>query len=135
MLDRWDPWSEFDELWKEMDRLLSAYLDRLSPEGEVDFVPPAEVGEVGDEIVVRLDLPGVLEEDIDITLRTDRLTIRGEREPPPGRSRTALGTSEIRYGLFVREISLPKGVEEKGIRAGFSDGMLTIRIPHGEGRS
>ena len=134
MLDRWDPWKDFDEVWREMDRILDSYLDRLSPDREVGFVPPAEVGEEGGEVVVRLAVPGVIEEDIDITVRSDRLIVRGERQPPPGHGSSLWGVREIRYGLFLREIPLPEPVLEGEIRAAYSEGILTIRIPRkGEG--
>ncbi len=128
MLVEWDPWKEFDEIWKEMDQILDSYLARLSPEREVGFVPAAEVGEVGGELQVRVALPGVIEEDIDITLQPDRITIRGERQKPPGYARARWGTHEIRYGQFVREIAIPESAGQGEVRAVFSDGILTITV-------
>lgn len=129
MLDRWDPWKDLDKVWREMDRIFDAYLERLSPDREVDFVPPAEVGEEPGGVVVRLAIPGVLEEDIDITVESDRITVRGERQPPAGYGRSEWAVNEIRYGTFLREIPLPDKAVRDEIRAAFSDGMLTIRVP------
>ena len=129
MLTRWDPWKEFDDIFKEADRLFDACIERWAPDPPVSFIPPAEVGEGPDGLVVRIALPGVLEEDIDITLGPGRLVVRGERQAPAGHARVRWSTAEMRYGQFVREIALPGEPRADRMRAVFSEGLLTIRIP------
>jgi HSP20 family protein len=131
MLEAWDPWDEFNRIWREADRMFDEYLGRLSPDRQVHFVPPMDMGLSGDGMIVRLALPGVLEEDIDISFAPGRIVIRGERQAAPEAAPTKWETREIRYGYFFREVPLPSGVDPEAIRAAYSEGLLTLRIPGG----
>ena len=103
---------------------------------EVAFSPVADVYEVEGAFVIRLALPGVLEEDIDISFGPDGLTVRGELERPiaaevaeRGEGRAIL--SEWRYGYFERCIVLPGEFDSGGLRVEVEGGVLEIRVPRG----
>lgn len=87
------------------------------------------VDDDADEAVVRVEIPGVdPENDIDISLTGDRLTVSAERE-----ERSTSGEngkrSEFRYGSFRRTMTVPPGVETDDVSASYVDGILEIRVP------
>ena len=112
-------------------------MDECRPENsgpEAMFSPVADVYEVEGTFVIRLALPGVLEEDIDISFGPEGLTVRGELERPIAaegverRGGRAIVT-EWRYGYFERSISLPGDFDAEGLRAEMDAGVLEIRVP------
>jgi HSP20 family protein len=90
------------------------------------WVPTMDVRETGDEYLVLLDLPGVKSDDVTIELNDRVLSISGTRVP------TETGETmrvERPYGSFVRNLTLPQGVEPDSITADYSDGVLSLHIP------
>jgi HSP20 family protein len=90
------------------------------------FTPPLDVRETDDEYLVMVDLPGVKSEAVTIELNEQSLTISGSRTPvETGEEQTA----ERPYGSFVRNLTLPNGVDSDKIVADYTDGVLTVHIP------
>jgi HSP20 family protein len=90
------------------------------------FTPPLDVRETEDEYLVLVDLPGVKSEDVTIEFNDQVLTITG--------TRVAVETGESQlvertYGSFVRNLTLPKGVDSEQIKAEYHDGVLELHIP------
>lgn len=87
--------------------------------------PRAQVVEEDEEIRVIVDLPGVMEDDLEITLERDRLIVRGERKPPEG-------TPEEKssgYGKFRKSIDIRGEIEPDKIDAVLQNGVLTVTLP------
>jgi HSP20 family protein len=97
--------------------------------GPQAFVPVADVFEVEDVLVIRLALPGVLEEDIDIAFDADGLTVRGELEAPVVRDEGRVLVQEWRYGLFERHFPLPEDSDRERLLVEVEFGVLELRIP------
>ncbi len=93
--------------------------------------PPAmDLQEDEEAITVELDIPGVPEETLDVTLNGQKLTITGERpEPTPPGEGGRKRRSERAYGRFRRDIALPDEVEADGVEAIVRGGVLTVRLP------
>jgi HSP20 family protein len=132
-LIRWEPWKELERLRAETDRLWDEFLDKLSrseadPE-RIAFLPDVDFVETAAEYRLYLSVPGLVEEDLDLTIGEHSLTVRGEREPPydPGHSRRRLG--EWRYGFFERQIQFPQPIQKNAVRASYDAGVLTIVLP------
>jgi HSP20 family protein len=128
----WNPWHEVARALAEGHALLEAAFEKLRrsvPGRTLAFVPPTDIVDAEGEYQFHLALPGLLEEDIDITLEGSILIIRGERECPYAPERVAVLEREWRYGYFERRIQLPDRIDPESIRAGFENGVLTIRIP------
>ena len=90
------------------------------------FTPLLDVRETEDEYLVMVDLPGVKSEDVTIELNDQVLTISGSRVPvETGESQLV----ERPYGSFVRNLTLPKGVDSDQIKADYHDGVLELHIP------
>ena len=131
-LERWDPWSEMDRLHAETDRLLGVFLDKLHkalPGELIGFVPAMDIVESASDYHVYVSVPGILEEDIDLTVEHGCLIVRGERDRPYDPERGRALHSEWKYGFFERRLDLPIDVDDKRIVATCESGMLTIRLP------
>jgi HSP20 family protein len=86
----------------------------------------------GDTFVVRAELPGIdPERDVELTISDGVLRITAHREERKEQKDKDAVRSEFRYGTFVRNIVLPRGVDEDDIKASYKDGILEIRISGG----
>ena len=90
------------------------------------FTPPVDVYETDEEYLVRVDLPGVKSEDVNVEVNDSVLSIVGSRAPAESGQAQIL---ERPYGSFARTLTLPKGVDSDAIEAGYQDGVLELRIP------
>ncbi len=87
------------------------------------------VSETEDEIRIAAELPGVTEDDIDVSLDDDVLTIRGEKRFERKDEKENFHFVERSYGTFQRAVRLPFPVDPEQVRASFENGVLTIRLP------
>ena len=93
------------------------------------WAPQVEVGQRGDRLVVRADLPGIDKDDVHVEVDNDVLTISGERRSEQQDDRDGIFRSERTYGSFYRAIPLPDGVNADQCDAKFNDGVLEISLP------
>lgn len=93
------------------------------------FTPHVEVHEDDDRYVVSMDLPGVDENDIDVTLTGKDLTISGKRQAKRDRAQGTFYAYERSYGQFSRVFRLPDAVDGDHIDAGLENGVLTVSLP------
>lgn len=98
------------------------------------WMPAVELHEHDGDLVVRADLPGLEEDDVQVEVIDDVLTIQGERVQDCETSHEGLYRSECRYGSFFRSIPLPEGVDPNAIEASFENGVLEVRMPKPERR-
>lgn len=123
----------FFSLQREFDRLLNEFSDLSSwngGEGLMNFSPRVNVTEHEKAIEVTAELPGLDENDIDISLARDTLTIKGEKKREHEEQQANYYRSERVYGSFCRTIGLPAGVVEADkVEATFKNGVLTITLP------
>ena len=90
------------------------------------FTPPVDVHETEDEYLVEIDLPGVKSEDVNVEVNDNVLSISGARVAD---ETEAAQLVERPYGTFARTLTLPQGVDNDSIQAGYHDGVLELRIP------
>ena len=129
-----DPFEELVRIQRELERLA-----RLGfPVGEnvekdlerkLKFVMPIEVFETPTDLVVRVELPGVKKENVDITIRDNYLVIRAEKKEEQEENKEHVHVVERVYGKFERVIPLPTDVDPDKAKATFKDGVLEIRFP------
>ena len=132
-LIRWDPWKEFERLRAETDGLWDVFLDKLSrsqadPQ-RIAFLPDVDLVETPGEYCVYFSVPGLIEEDMDLTIGERSITVRGERQPPYDPSHAQRQLGEWRYGFFERRIQLSQPIQREEARAHYDDGVLTIVLP------
>ncbi len=125
-------WRPLQELKKEMDRIWQEFFGKslLTERWEgVEWVPAIDISETDDEVIVKMDVPGVKPEDMEITLSDDVLIIKGEKKKETEEKKENFYRMERYYGSFMRSIELPCGVEENKISATYKDGVLKIVLP------
>jgi len=101
----------------------------LGAEGEVGFLPALDVENGKDAVSVRLEIPGMDEKDIEVSIEDDVLSIRGEKRSEKEEKRKGARWSECRYGAFERGIPLPPDLDLDAVKASFKKGILTVEIP------
>jgi HSP20 family protein len=126
-------------LYDEFDRLFNEFFDNnswMTPWSEQfgerfnDFSPRVNVTEREKELEITAELPGMSEEDIDISLSRDTLTIKGEKKQESEDKGDNYYRMERSYGKFSRTISLPANVVDRdNVDASFKNGVLTITLP------
>jgi HSP20 family protein len=94
-----------------------------------DFTPRFDVKETKDAYLIRADAPGVKDEDLDVSLNGNMLTITGRREDEHHEEGESYYTMERGYGTFARSFSLPDSVDAEHVTAELKHGVLTLRIP------
>jgi HSP20 family protein len=93
------------------------------------FVPPVDILETKDEVVLKAELPGVLKENIDIQIEGDVLVLKGERKFEKEVGHENFYRMECSYGTFQRAFTLPQSIKKDEIQAHFDRGVLEIRLP------
>ena len=123
----------FMELQQQMNQLFSHFFDSqaVSPFRErfEDIFPNVDIQERNKEIVVTAELPGLEQNDVDISISNDILTLRGEKKQSKEQKEENYYRMERSYGSFHRDIPLPADVETENITAVFKNGVLTMQIP------
>ena len=137
MLARWNPWREFGSLQNRINRIFDDTLRDLSPfDGEEiergTWAPAVDIYESNDSYSVKVDLPGISKDDIQVDLHDSTLTIKGEKKFEDEVSRDNYLRMERAYGTFVRSFTLPKSVDADKIQAKYKEGVLELTIPKKE---
>lgn len=101
----------------------------LTPKYKREFVPSIEVSESENELRIQCELPGINEQDIDVSLSGNTISIRGEKKMEPESGKRDLYRSERCYGSFCRSVQLPTGLDLKNVRADFKNGLLSVVLP------
>jgi HSP20 family protein len=96
------------------------------------WLPPVDVWETEDELVLSFDLPGIPEDKISVEVDENVLVVSGERERTEDTSGDRFYRFERRFGTFSRSVALPQGVDDGSIEADFKDGVLEVRVPKPE---
>jgi len=127
---RWEPLRELGTLQSEMNRLFNTVFDGPAPSGNTlrRWMPAMDLVEAGDDFVLRADLPGMSEEDVNIELEDSTLTISGERKAEHETEGEGFYRVERATGSFSRSLTLPKGVDPEAVTASFDRGVLEVRI-------
>ena len=139
-LTRWDPFSDLGTLQERVNQLFNQNfgvtpLTGREPRQQLmsaNFIPPVDILEDDQNIVVQAELPGVTENDVEIRLENNVLTINGERRLEHEDRKQNVHRIERGYGRFTRSFTLPAVVEPERVQANFDNGLLTITIPRRE---
>jgi len=128
---RWEPLRELGTLQTEMNRLFNTVFDGPAPSGAAmrRWMPAMDLVESDDHFVLRADLPGMSEDDVNIELEDSTLTISGERKSEHETKNEGFYRVERATGAFSRSLTLPKGVDPEAVTARFDRGVLEVRVP------
>lgn len=112
----------FDDFWNEFGRPFGAA-------GALGAAPRADMADTDKAIEVTIELPGLDEKDIDVSVTEDALTIKGEKRSEREEKEKGYYLSERRFGAFHRTIPLPRGINASDAKAEFKKGVLTVTLP------
>ena len=115
-------------LHREIDRLFSEFAQGVGPNGAQNIVPNVEISETDQAIEVTAEMPGLERKDVDISIEDDTLTIRGEKRVEEKDDKN-VQHSERSYGVFLRVLQLPAGIDPSSVQATMSNGVVKIVIP------
>lgn len=128
----WQPFKEIEEMERRLDDYIGLpfwrTLWRRRPLAEM-WAPAMDVIEKNDKYLIKLELPGVKEEDVDISISGDMLTISGEKKSDSEGKKKGYRYTESSYGSFSRSVSLPTNVKADKIEADFDNGILEVTLP------
>jgi len=130
-ITRWDP---FRDVLTLQNRLNTLFQDYGRGAGENDyvstsaFVPPVDIYEDEHKIVLKLEVPGLRQEDLDIQIENNTLTVKGERKFEKEEKEENFHRIERRYGSFFRSFTVPNTVNSEAVKASYDAGVLRIEL-------
>jgi HSP20 family protein len=142
-ITRWDPFRDLVSIQDELNRLFGRTYGgaERAPYGGVEltrsgatgsWVPPLDVFETGDTLVVKVELPGIDPEAVEVSVEDSTLTVSGSREFRQETEEQNYHRIERRYGAFSRSLRLPQTADAEKVDARFDKGVLTIEVPKRE---
>jgi HSP20 family protein len=131
-LTRWTPFQDMTAVQERVNRLFNDVYggqgDDVMTRGA--WIPPVDIYENGKkELVLKVELPAMTREDIDVTVENRTLTLRGEKKLDREVKEEQYHRVERSYGTFTRSFSLPETVDVTKVNAEYKDGVLTVRLP------
>jgi HSP20 family protein len=140
-LVRWEPVRELTSIQNEMNRLFNTFFDTPTTGSGGNggsslrrWIPAMDLVETDEHFVLKADLPGLTEADVNVELEDNVLTISGERKAEHEDKREGYVRVERAFGTFRRSLTLPEGINAEAVQASFENGVLEVRIPKPEER-
>jgi HSP20 family protein len=133
-IQRWDPLRDLVRLRDTMNHMFSEALARSAAvdpahADSAAWTPPLDLLEEADRYVLRADVPGVGQDDLELKIEDGRLTLRGQRRADAGAGREAYLRVERPQGPFSLQLALPASVEPRAIEARSANGVLEVVLP------
>ncbi|HAC63090.1 MAG TPA: molecular chaperone [Cyanothece sp. UBA12306] len=133
-LIRYNSNQDMETLQRQMNRLFD---DIFSPSWDREMkgfsnVPAAELSETDEAVLLKLEVPGMKAEDLDIQVTKEAVYIKGERKQEAVSQDKGVTRSEFRYGKFERAIALPASINNANVSADYKDGILLLTLPKAE---
>lgn len=132
---RYDPFRDLRTLQEEVNRLFSTNLTRAFGDegiGRGAWAPSVDIYENKDQIVLEAELPGMKQDEFDLSIENNVITIRGERKFEKADETDNYHRVERSYGAFTRSFTLPQTVSAEGAVAEYNNGVLRVTLPKRE---
>jgi HSP20 family protein len=127
-ITRWDPFREVVALQNRVNSLFRDLNDDGDPVAAASFVPAVDIYEDAQKVVLKLEVPGIEEKDLDIRVENHTLTVKGERKFEAEEKEQNFHRIERRYGSFFRAFTLPSSVDTENVAANYSAGVLKLEL-------
>ena len=127
-ITRWDPFREVIALENRFSSLFREMNQGEGPLTTASFVPAVDIYEDGKKVVLKLEVPGLEEKDLDIRVENNTLTVKGERKFETEEKQENFHRIERRYGSFYRAFTLPSTVDHEHIDANYKNGVLALEL-------
>jgi HSP20 family protein len=125
-ITRWDPFREVFALESRFKPLFRGFDEGAALTG--GFVPAVDIYEDAEKVVLKLEVPGVEEKDLDVRVEKNTLTVKGERKLEQEEKQENFHRIERRYGSFYRAFTLPTTVDTENIDAKYNAGVLKLEL-------
>ena len=127
-ITRWDPFREVVALQNRVNSLFRDFNEGESSMTASNFIPAADIYEDEKNIVLKLEVPGIPEKDLDVRVENNTLIVKGERKLEKEEKEENFHRIERRYGSFFRAFTLPTSVETENIDASYENGVLKLEL-------
>ena len=134
-LVRWRPKSDIFRFRDEMDRLFDDFMERFPTRRGSDesmWNPEVDIHETVDEVVVEAEIPGIDQKDITVSIRDNKLTLKGDKKQQQKEKNGNYHKVERTYGTFTRVFTLPTAVVASRATAVYKDGIVHLTLPKAE---
>jgi HSP20 family protein len=138
-MERWRPyggtadrWGNVSDIQTEMNRLFEGFFGRSSTAAGRAWAPPVDLYETKDNLVLSMEVPGVRDKDVTVSITGDLLSVKGERRFEHDVKEQQFLHVERAYGKFERLVQLPIPVQADKVKASYRDGLLEITLPKTE---
>ncbi len=131
-ITRWSPIHDMATLQNRLAAMLQDFAepsaDREGTSSMSSFTPAVDIYEDPQKLTIKLEVPGIREEDLDIRLENQTLTVRGERKFEKEEKEENFHRIERRFGTFARSFTLPNTVDTETVKAAYDSGVLSIEV-------
>jgi HSP20 family protein len=127
-ITRWDPFREVAALQNRVNSLFRDFNEGESSMTTASFVPAVDVYEDAQKVVLKLEVPGIEEKDLDVRVENHTLTVKGQRKFEKEEKEENFHRIERRYGSFYRAFTLPSTVDTENIGANYNAGVLKLEL-------
>src|SRR5215831_17136431 len=127
-ITRWDPFREVASLQNRVNTLFRDFTEGESALTTASFVPAVDIYEDAQKVVLKLEVPGIDEKDLDIRVENNTLTVKGERKFEKEEKEENFHRIERRYGSFFRSFTVPSTVDTEHIGATYTAGVLKLEL-------
>jgi HSP20 family protein len=127
-ITRWDPFREVVSLQNRMNSLFHDMNEGEAPMSTASFVPAVDVYEDDKKVMLKLEIPGMDQKDLDVRVENNTLTVKGERKLETEEKEENFHRIERRYGSFYRSFTLPSTVDTEKVAASYNAGVLKLEL-------
>jgi len=133
-VERWEPFRNMSDIQGEVNRLFDTFLGHSlsSSPATRSWLTAVDMHESKDDLVLTVEVPGVREKDVTVSITGDLLSIKGERRMEDQSKDHQYLHAERVYGQFERLVQLPMAVQADKVKATYRDGVLQITLPKAE---
>ena len=128
VITRWDPFREVVALQNRVNSLFQNLNDGENTLTTASFVPAVDVYEDEKAVVLKLEVPGIEEKDLDVSIEKNTLTVKGERKFDKEEKEENFHRIERRFGSFYRAFTLPSTVDNENVQASYNAGVLKLEF-------
>lgn len=132
-LTRWETYRDVLALQNRMNSIFQDY-SRGNGSGENElvtassFVPPVDIYEDENKLVLKIEIPGMRQEDLDVRMENHTLTVKGERSFQSEGKDENFHRVERRYGTFYRAFTVPNSIDPESVKADYDAGVLRLEL-------
>jgi HSP20 family protein len=127
-ITRWDPFRDVVSLQNRLNSLFRDFNEGESPVATASFVPAVDIYEDDKKVVLKLEVPGIEQKDLDVSVENHTLTVKGERKFESEEKEQNFHRIERRYGSFYRAFTLPSTVDAQNVNASYNAGVLKLEL-------